>query len=108
MSATYGFLKGGNGTSDTKAVTRGGSKYVTSTLQTHDGKLESEVWKDGRFRVVLNGQEIAVGNVNRNEAYLGDACNGNAATSGGEFHPLLDFLGEVQEALDSYKRKTGE
>jgi len=63
MANTYGYLWGEAAYNRTNAVTRTGSKLVISKLQTHDGKLESEVWHDGRFEVRLNGKRIATGNV---------------------------------------------
>lgn len=106
MANTYGWLVGGNAHNDTQSVTRAGSKYVYSKLQTHEGKLESEVWHDGRFRVSVNGHEIAVGNVNRDEAMLGAGITHyNAAGGGGGYDRKRLLVDNILEAVEEYKRE---
>jgi hypothetical protein len=105
MANTYGILDGSN---SSQSVTRTGAKWVRSRLQTYDGSLDTIVHADGSFTVELNGQEIAVGNVDRNEAYLGKATTHyNAAGAGGEFNPTADFLDSVMDAVQEYERLTG-
>lgn len=103
MAKLKGEIRAARG-SEYTSCSRLSDSHIISDINTWNGRIQTVVKKDGSFRIVLNNQEIAVGNLDRNEAYLGDAANGNAAGSGGEFTPLKDAMNQIEEVVDEYRR----